>query len=315
VPTVISALNSVTIDADISSLRVMLTGGSPLPTELADAFERGTGKPVRNILGMTECAGVVTIEPFRAPRTAGSTGLRLPFTEVKVFHSSGGDVDINSPCAAGESGIVALRGPHVGPGYSDCERNAGTFERGWLISGDLGHLDAEGRLFITGRAKDVIIRGSHNIDPSVIEDALLQHPDVAIAAAVGQPDPYAGELPVAFVTLKAGAGVSGEQLRRYLEPIVSEPAALPKHVSILAELPMTPVGKIYKPALRLLATRRAIEAALCGAGLTPQEFEIVASEAEIIIRVGKMECQEAAKRALVGMPIRYEVRLGSGVLH
>jgi fatty-acyl-CoA synthase len=83
VPTVISALNAVAVDADISSLRVMLTGGSPLPTELADAFERGTGKPVRNILGMTECAGVVTIEPFLAPRTSGSTGLRLPFTEVK----------------------------------------------------------------------------------------------------------------------------------------------------------------------------------------------------------------------------------------
>jgi fatty-acyl-CoA synthase len=314
VPTVISALNSVAVDADISSLRVMLTGGSPLPTELADVFERGTGKPVRNILGMTECAGVVTIEPFRAPRTAGSTGLRLPFTEVKVFHSSGGEVDIGSLCAAGESGIVALRGPHVGPGYSDSARNAGTFENGWLISGDLGHLDAEGRLFITGRAKDVIIRGSHNIDPSIIEDALLQHPDVAIAAAVGQPDSYAGELPVAFVTLKAGAGVSGEDLRRYLEPIIGEPAALPRHVSILADLPMTPVGKIYKPALRLLATRRAIDVALCSAGLSPQQFEIVASEAEIIIHVGKVECQEAAKRALVGMPIRYDVRLGSGIL-
>jgi fatty-acyl-CoA synthase len=305
VPTVISALNSVAVDADISSLRVMLTGGSPLPTELADAFERNTGKPVRNILGMTECAGVVTIEPFQAPRTAGSTGLRLPFTEVRVF-----ETDLNSPCVAGKSGIVALRGPHVSPGYSDISRNTGTFEQGWLISGDLGHLDAEGRLFITGRVKDVIIRGSHNIDPAIIEDALLQHPDVAIAAAVGAPDSYAGELPVAFVTLKAGATVNGEELRRYLAPIVSEPAALPRHVSILADLPMTPVGKIYKPALRVLAARHAIEMALAGVGLTPQAFEIAASEAEIIIHVGDAQHQEAAKRALVGMPIRYEVRLG-----
>lgn len=306
VPTVISALNSVKVDADISSLRVMLTGGSPLPTELADAFERGTGKPVRNILGMTECAGVVTIEPFQAPRTAGSTGLRLPFTELRVF-----EADINSPCAAGTSGIVALRGPHVSPGYSDISRNIGTFEQGWLISGDLGHVDAEGRLFITGRAKDVIIRGSHNIDPAIIEDALLRHPDVAIAAAVGAPDCYAGELPVAFVTLKAGATVDGEELRRYLAPIVSEPAALPRQVSILADLPMTPVGKIYKPALRVLAARHAIELALAGAGLAPHAFEIAASEAEIIIHVGDAHQQEAAKRALVGMPIRYEVRPGS----
>jgi len=244
-----------------------------------------------------------------APRTAGSTGLRLPFTEVRVF-----EADINSPCAAGQSGIVALRGPHVGPGYSDIGRNTGTFEQGWLISGDLGHVDAEGRLFITGRAKDVIIRGSHNIDPSIIEDALLQHPDVAIAAAVGQPDCYAGELPVAFVTLKAGATVDGEGLRRYLAPIVSEPAALPRHVSILSDLPMTPVGKIYKPALRVLAARHAIEMALAGAGLAPDAFEIAASEAEIIIHVGDAAHQEAAKRALVGMPIRYEVRLGSKAL-
>jgi fatty-acyl-CoA synthase len=313
VPTVISALNSVAVDADISSLRVMLTGGSPLPTELADAFERGTGKPVRNILGMTECAGVVTIEPFQSARTAGSTGLRLPFTEVKVFHSSGGEADLNSLCAIGESGIVALRGPHVGPGYSDIGRNAGTFEGNWLISGDLGHLDAEGRLFITGRAKDVIIRGSHNIDPAIIEDALLQHPDVAIAAAVGQPDCYAGELPVAFVTLKAGATVSDEELRSFLIPIVSEPAALPRYVSILPDLPLTPVGKIYKPALRLIATRRAIEAALGGAQLSRSEFEIAVSETEIIVHVGTVESQATAKRALVGMPISYEVRLGAKI--
>ena len=116
VPTVISALNAVAVDADISQLRVMLTGGSPLPTELADAFERGTGKPVRNILGMTECAGVVAIEPFLAPRTPGSTGLRLPFTEVKVFRRSADTVDFSFPCEVGETGIVSLRGPHVGPG-------------------------------------------------------------------------------------------------------------------------------------------------------------------------------------------------------
>lgn len=315
VPTVISALNAVAVDADISSLRVMLTGGSPLPTELADAFERGTGKPVRNILGMTECAGVVTIEPFLAPRVAGSTGLRLPFTQVKIFRASaGGAVDTASPCATNESGVVALRGPNVGPGYSDISRNPGTFEGDWLISGDLGHIDAEGRLFVTGRAKDVIIRGAHNIDPAMIEDALLGHPDVAIAAAIGQPDAYAGELPVAFVTLKAGATVSGEDLRRYLEPVVSEPAALPKYVAILPDLPVTPVGKIYKPALRLLATKHAIESALTGAGLEAAAFEIAASEAENVIHVGNEGDAATARRALQGMPISYEIRQGARLL-
>ena len=308
VPTVISALNAVAVDADISTLRVMLTGGSPLPTELADAFERGTGKPVRNILGMTECAGVVTIEPFLAPRIAGSTGLRLPFTEVKIFRAAGGAVDTASPCGAGESGVVALRGPNVGPGYSDANRNPGTFEGDWLISGDLGHIDTEGRLFITGRAKDVIIRGSHNIDPSMIEEALLRHPDVAIAAAIGQPDAYAGELPVAFVTLKAGATVSGEELRRYLEPEVGEPAAVPKYVSILPDLPVTAIGKIYKPALRVLATKHAIESALAGAGLAAAAFKIAASEAGTVIDVRNEADAATAKHALQGMPISYEVR-------
>jgi fatty-acyl-CoA synthase len=138
VPTIISSLNSLAVDADISTLRVMLTGGSPLPAELAEAFERGTGKPVRNILGMTECAGVVSIEPFEAPRTAGSTGLRLPFTRVQAFHATGAELDSNSPCQPGESGIIALRGPHISPGYGDAAHNTGTFEQGcWsaVISG------------------------------------------------------------------------------------------------------------------------------------------------------------------------------------
>jgi fatty-acyl-CoA synthase len=103
---------------------------------------------------------------------------------------------------AGETGVVVLRGPHVSPGYTDAARNAGMFEGEWLISGDLGHIDAQGYLHITGRAKDVIIRGSHNIDPGLVEEAFLAHPAVALCAVVGEPDAYAGELPVAFVTLK-----------------------------------------------------------------------------------------------------------------
>src|SRR5262249_8486885 len=148
VPTVISACNSLPVDADISSLRLMVTGGSPLPTELADAFERNTGKPVRNLLGMTECAGIVTIEPFHGPRVAGSAGVRLPFTQVQAFRSQDGTVRLDAPCNPGETGVLALKGPNVGPGYTDSSRNPGTFDAGgWLISGDLGHIDAEGRVY------------------------------------------------------------------------------------------------------------------------------------------------------------------------
>ena len=306
VPTVISSLNEVAVDADISSLRVMLTGGSPLPTELADAFEKAVRKPVRNILGMTECAGVVTIEPFHGPRTPGSTGLRLPFTEVAAFRSVAGDVDLAARCEANETGVLALRGPNVGPGYSDRTRNPGTFEPGgWLVSGDLGYLDHVGRVFVTGRAKDVIIRGAHNIDPAIIEDALLRHPSVAMAAAVGQPDAYAGELPVAFVALKAGAHADEDELRAFVEPLVSEAAIHPKHVAILRELPLTPVGKVYKPALRALATKRGIEEAFAKIRIAPRDYQLHVGEDGAAIAIADPAIREAARKSLQGMPIRY----------
>ena len=308
VPTVMSALRAVMVDADISTMRMMLTGGSPLPTELADAFERTIGKPVRNILGMTECAGVVTIEPFLGARTPGSTGLRLPFTEVKAFASVSQPSDFETPCSPGQTGIVALRGPNVGPGYSDSARNAGTFEHGWLISGDLGHVDAQGRVFVTGRAKDVIIRGAHNIDPALIEDALLQHPEVAIAAAVGQPDAYAGELPVAYVTLKAGATVDAESLRAFVGPLVAEPAAHPKSVAILRDMPLTPIGKIYKPALRALATRRAFEEALGKIGVPAGAFTLEIGESGSVVGLRDESCAQEVRAALVGMPVNYTIK-------
>lgn len=308
VPTVMSTLLTVPLDAEISSLRVMLTGGSPLPTELADAFERTIGKPVRNILGMTECAGVVTIEPFNAKRTAGSTGLRLPFTMVRAFRQTAGTFDPSAPCDVGETGILALRGPNVGPGYTDTDRNRGTFEAdGWLVSGDLGYVDGAGRVHVTGRAKDIIIRGAHNIDPALIEEALMQHPAVAIAAAVGQPDAHAGELPVAFVVLKDDVDADPEVIREFIGPLVSEPAAHPKSVTILAEMPLTPVGKIYKPALRVIATRKAVESALTRAGFDQGSFAVTCTEEQAEIRIAEPARLDDARRVLIGMPARYSL--------
>lgn len=255
VPTVMATLLKTPPDgADLSSVRLLATGGSPLPTELAAAFEAQFGVPVRNILGMTECAGVVSIEPVHGPRVPGSTGLRLPFSEVVAVPLGPDGPDLSRRCAAGETGVVVLRGPNVGPGYTDPARNAGTFPGdGWLISGDLGHVDAQGYVHVTGRAKDVIIRGGHNIDPAMIEEALAAHPAVEICAAVGRPDAYAGELPVAFVTFKPGRSASERELLDFLTDRIPERPALPKQVTVLPAMPLTPVGKIYKPALRLQA--------------------------------------------------------------
>jgi fatty-acyl-CoA synthase len=307
VPTVMTSLMAIPVNADIACMRMMLTGGSPLPTELADAFERTIGKPVRNILGMTECAGVITIEPAHGPRIPGSTGLPLPFTEVAAMRMAAGVFDPADRCVSDETGVIALRGPNVGPGYSDAKRNAGVFAQDWLVTGDLGHVDAQGRVFVTGRAKDVIIRGAHNIDPSIIEDALLQHPDVAIAAAVGEPDAYAGELPVVYVTLKPGAVTDAAAILAFVGPMMSEPAAVPKSVTILQEMPVTPIGKIYKPALRVLATRTALQRELARLIPAAGAAEADCSEAGNVIRLKNPTDEPRVRDALLGMPIQYRI--------
>ncbi len=266
VPTILSTLLAVDPKgADLGRVRAAFTGGSPLPPELASAFEEKLHIPVRNILGMTECAGVVSIEPFLDVRRPGSCGLPLPYTRVEAVGADG------SASAPGEPGVLRLRGPNVGPGYTDVRRNAGTFgDDGWLVSGDIGHVDEHGIVFITGRAKDVIIRGSHNIEPALIEEALMRHPDVQLAAAVGAPDEYAGEVPVAFVVPRPGATIEPQALLEFVRQYIAEPPAHPKRIDLLDALPLTAVGKVYKPALRLRAIERVLADRLDRAGLAGQ---------------------------------------------
>lgn len=257
VPAIMATVMNVPVgDADISRVRVLYSGGTPLPTELANAFEKQLDIPVRNIFGMTESAGLVTVAPVYAPRVPNSTGLRLPYAEMRVVRLGPDGPKVDEPVPTGETGVVLLKGPHVGPGYTDTARNAGTFtDDGWLISGDVGHIDPAGTVFLTGRSKDVIIRGSHNIDPAMIEETIGQHPAVEMAAAVGMPDAYAGELPMVYVTLKPGNEATADELLEFLRPRIQERPAMPKRAVILDELPLTAIGKIYKPTLRL----RAIE--------------------------------------------------------
>lgn len=311
VPTILATLNGMPVDADISSLRWLLTGGSPLPPELAEMAERKTGKGVRNILGMTECAGTIAVEPVHAARVPLSCGMRLPFSEVVILGETDGEADPDKPLPQGDVGIIALRGPNVSAGYTEPARNAGTFlPGGWLISGDLGRLDAEGRLFITGRKKDVIIRGAHNIDPQMIEDALLAHEQVENAAAVGMPDSYAGELPVAFVSLRAGATVSAEALIAFLRERLEDPVALPKRIGVVDTMPVTPVGKIFKPDLRRIAIDWAITEAARAQGVAADAMAIsIADTMDTHVTVPPAHLDDV-KAALAGMPLTLTVVAG-----
>ncbi len=255
VPTVLEALANTPVgSADISTLRYCRTGAAPLSPDLAVRFESLFGLHVHESLGMTEMAGISTITPPGVNAPVGCVGLRLPYTRLRVvgLDEQGQPTDQDQP--VGTQGMVLFKSPNLFSGFLDPADNARALTAdGWLATGDLGWLDDHERLHLSGRSKDLIIRGGHNIDPKVIEDAMAAHPAVQHCAAVGLPDVYAGELPVVFVTLVPGAAVTEAELLAFVRERVDEPPARPKSVTILRAMPMTAVGKIFKPELRQLA--------------------------------------------------------------
>jgi acyl-coenzyme A synthetase/AMP-(fatty) acid ligase len=189
-----------------------------------------------------------------------------------------------------------------GSTYTEVDKNRTLFAEGrYLRTGDLGRIDADGYLWITGRAKDLIIRGGHNIDPAEIEEALMRHPAVAFVGAVGQPDAFAGELPCAYVELVKGASVTVEELMSHARAQIQERAAVPKHIEILPELPKTAVGKTFKPDLRKLAIARVYDAALAEAGLAARVRDVVEDKKRGLVarleRTGAVD-EEALKHKL-----------------
>jgi fatty-acyl-CoA synthase len=269
VPTVYSVLASCPVDADISSLRYALVGASALPAAVRKDFESHSGVPLVEGYGLTEgtCASVRSFPDHPRP---GSVGQRLPYQQVKAVRIDDDGCWHDLP--RGEVGNLVISGPTVFPGYVTARTHdsyvldgLGKLNEGWLDTGDLAWVDAEGFVYLTGRAKDLIIRGGHNIEPAMIEDALLDHPDVTGAAAVGRPDAHAGEVPVAYVTVTPGGSATEAELQAWATAHVAERAAVPKSVTILDALPVTAVGKPYKLSLRADAARRAIEDVLAGA--------------------------------------------------
>ncbi|MFO8126760.1 acyl-CoA synthetase, partial [Yoonia sp.] len=253
VPTAMSALMQRKVDADISTLRLAFCGSAPLPLELYRRFEEAAGVTICEGYGLTEATCLVSINPPLGEKRVGSIGVPFPYTSVKIVDAANGEI-----LGTDEIGEICVSNPGVfdGQTYTEAEKNKDMFYPGpksraqFLRTGDLGRVDADGYLWITGRAKDLIIRGGHNIDPAEIEEALAGHDAVAFAGAIGQPDEHAGEVPCAYVELVDGAAVTQKELLAFAKEHIHERAAHPKYLEILDELPKTAVGKIFKPDLR-----------------------------------------------------------------
>lgn len=299
VPTALGAvLQNPVGEHDICAVRAGLTGAALLPPAVSQRFTEVTGATLFEILGMTEASGLISIDPPGGEGASGSVGWPLPYTHVDVRRQTA-DGELGAVCDVGEIGVIAIRGDHLSPGYRDPSHNSGVFIDGTLNSGDLGYKDEQGRLYIAGRSKDLIIRSGHNIDPTMIENALASHSAVALAAAVGMPDAYAGELPMCFVQLHEGQQIDETDLQAYAQRMIDERPAWPKKIEIIDEIPLTTVGKIYKPGLRCIAAKLTMMRVIHGdLGLPEAEIEVADGGARglrVTVTVGADHGASAAK--------------------
>jgi len=302
VPTLYSALLDVPVGSrDLGSLEYGLCGAAPMPVEVFRTFQQRTGIRILEGYGLTEGTCVSSVNPPLGERRLGSIGLRVPGQEMKAVVVDDAGRYLRD-CDTDESGVLVISGANVFAGYALPEQNQGLWidtgdGRRWLNTGDLGRQDAQGYFWLTGRKKDLIIRGGHNIDPASIEEPLHRHPAVQIAAAIGRPDVHAGELPVAYVQLKQGASASEQDLAAFMREAITERAALPKYIRIIEAMPLTAVGKIFKPELKRREALDAVRAALAEAGVAVKAVAVSDSKSSgLTVRV-ELESPEHETRA------------------
>jgi fatty-acyl-CoA synthase len=321
VPTVLSVLLDIpTGGADISSLRYAICGAAPLSVELFKRFEAHSGMKILEGYGLTEGTCASSFNPYYGQQKIGSIGLRLPYMQMKIFIVDE-DGKFVREAETDEIASVCIHGPNVFNGYLDDAHNRGIWPKeGWLNTGDLGRKDADCYLWLTGRTKELIIRGGHNIDPAAIEDPLYRLEGVQVAAAVGQPDPHAGETPVAYVQLQEAADLTPEQILDYLKQEIGERAAVPKEVTIIEEMPLTPVGKIFKPALRWKAIQKvyqselkAIDDLITSVDVTVTEDKIHGSMVAIRIKaaseISHDQIRDKVSDILARYPVKYRLEI------
>lgn len=321
VPAIMNQLVHVPLNGhDISCLHTVVSGSAPVSAPIARQFTELTGLQVREGYGMTESTSVIAMNPKGGVVKTGSIGLAFPYHRARLIpraSDAGSTADESqdaTPATGPVHGVLALSGPSVFPGYLDARFEQDLWVDGeWLNTGDWARIDNDGYIWIVGREKDLIIRGGHNIDPKAMEDVLHSHPDVLEAAVVARPDPYAGEVPVAYVCLKPGSRTAPEQLIRYARERTGEKAAVPKDCYPLATLPKSSVGKILKNQLRADATVKGFEHALHHAGLgddcrvsaQTRQYHSVACHVEI----RHPSLYDAVRQALLNFTSPYEIRV------
>ncbi len=245
VPSMVGLLLGQPLESrDLSSLERIGSGGAPLAPELAREIERRLpGLEVREGYGCTETSALISTQP-PDERRLGSVGKPVPGMQVRIVGLDGEDLP------AGQDGEICVRGPMLMTGYwNSPEATARAVVDGELRTGDVGHLDDDGFLYVVDRIKDLIIRNGFNVYPRDVEDALLAHPEIAAAAVVGRPDPRTGEEVVAFVTLAAGASLSEQDVVAYAREHLSG-AKYPREVHVVDAIPLTSVMKTDRKALR-----------------------------------------------------------------
>jgi fatty-acyl-CoA synthase len=315
VPTVYASLmQQPTQGRDLSSLEYGLCGAAPMPVELMRSFHELTGLKILEGYGLTEGTCVSTCNPPLGDRRRGSIGLRVPLQAMKAVMLDDAGAYARD-CAVGEAGVLAISGPNAFAGYRDPDQDKGLWldlgdGRRWMNTGDLGRQDADGYFYLTGRKKELIIRGGHNIDPANIEEPLHRHPAVQLAAAVGRPDVHAGELPVAYVQLRPGVSVTEDELMSFAKDQITERAAVPKAIRLVTTMPLTGVGKIFKPELRKREIVDALRAALHDAGVPTSGLEVIndpRSGIRVEVTVARSTTVGIARRGLGQFPFRFEV--------
>jgi long-chain acyl-CoA synthetase len=245
VPSMIQMLLGQPLEqADLSELTAISSGAAPLPDEVRREFEkRVPSATIYEGYGCTESATLISASPYRA-RRVGSVGRPVAGCEVSIQDDSG------QALSAGQDGEICVRSPGVMTGYwHTTDGAANVLAGGWLHTGDIGHLDQDGYLYVVDRKKDLILRGGFNVFPRDVEEVLVAHPAVAVAGVVGRPDARLGEEVVAFVSLRPGAEATAEELSEYAKRHLGA-SKYPRQITIVPAVPLTSVGKLDRKKLR-----------------------------------------------------------------